>query len=99
MLPSGIVLPFLLPSFSLLHALPEPPRSKYGRTNMQKNIRIGNFKLQMPREVGGSPSLEVFQSHGNVALRAVVSGHSGGGLRSDLRILVVFSSLNDSVIL
>ena len=30
--------------------------------------------------VVGSPSLEVFQSHGDVALRDVGSGHGGGGL-------------------
>ncbi len=33
----------------------------------------------LPREVG-SPSLEVFQSCGDVALRDMVSGHGGGGL-------------------
>ena len=31
-------------------------------------------------EVLGSPSLEVFQSHGDVALMEVGSGHGGGGL-------------------
>ena len=44
---------------------------------------------------GGSPSLEVFQSHGDVALMEVGSGHSGGGL--GLGILEAFSSLNDSM--
>ena len=34
-----------------------------------------------------------------VALRDVVSGHGGGGLELDWMILVVFSSLNDSMIL
>ena len=34
---------------------------------------------QLPREVGQSPSLEVFESRVDVALRAVVSGHGGGG--------------------
>mgnify|MGYP001864461549 CR=1 FL=1 len=29
----------------------------------------------------GSPSLEVFKIHGDVALRHMVSGHNGGGLR------------------
>jgi len=28
---------------------------------------------------GGSPFLEVFKNHGDVALRAVVSGHGEGG--------------------
>ena len=41
----------------------------------------------LPREVAQSPSLEVFKNHGDVALRAMVSGHGGvrwvglGGLR------------------
>ena len=42
------------------------------------------------REVVESPSLEVFQSHVDVALRDVVSGHGGGGLAvglDDLRVL------------
>ena len=33
----------------------------------------------MPREVVGSPSLEVFKER-DVALRKVVNGHSGGEL-------------------
>mgnify|MGYP001855906276 CR=1 FL=1 len=51
------------------------------------------------REVMGSPSLEVFRSHGDVALRDVVSGHGGGGLGLDQVILGIFSNLNDSMIL
>jgi len=34
---------------------------------------------QLPREVGESLCLEVFQSHGDVALRDVVSGMVGWG--------------------
>ena len=34
---------------------------------------------QLPREVVGSPSLEVFQNHGDVALGDMVSGHDGVG--------------------
>ena len=33
----------------------------------------------LPREEVGSPSLEVFQNHGDVALRDVGSGHGGVG--------------------
>ena len=47
----------------------------------------------LSREEVESPSLEVSQNS-----RDVVSGHGGGGLGLDL-ILVVFSSLNDSIIL
>ena len=36
--------------------------------------------VQLPGEVLESPSLEVFQNCGDVVLRAVVSGHCGGGL-------------------
>jgi len=35
----------------------------------------------MPRKVVESLSLKVLKDHGDVALRDVVSGHGGGGLR------------------
>jgi len=54
---------------------------------------------QLPREVTGPPSLEVFKNHGDVALRDMVSGHGGGGLRLDWMILQVFSNLKNSIIL
>ena len=41
---------------------------------------------RLPREVVGSLSLGVFQSHGDVALRVVDSGHGGGGLLVDYTI-------------
>ena len=44
--------------------------------------------MQAAQGVVGSPSLEVFKNHGDVALGDVVSGHGGGGLGSDLRISV-----------
>ena len=49
---------------------------------------------QLPREVVESPSLEVFQNHGEVALRAV--GMVGMRSQLDLVILEAFSNLNDS---
>ena len=52
----------------------------------------------LPVEVVVLPSLEVFQNCGDVALRDVVSGHGGDGLGLNWMILVVFASLNDSVI-
>ena len=51
-----------------------------------------------PWRVVGSPSLEVFQGHGDVALRDVVSRDSGDGLGLDLGILVVFSNPSNSMI-
>ena len=38
---------------------------------------------QLPTEVVGSPSLEMFQNYGDVALRDVVSGHGGGEVELD----------------
>ena len=35
---------------------------------------------RLPGEVVQSPSMELFKSHGDVALRDVVSGHGGNGL-------------------
>jgi len=53
---------------------------------------------RLPGEVGESPSLEVFKKRVNVALRDVVSGHGGDGMVVGQMILVVFSNLNDSMI-
>ena len=51
---------------------------------------------QLPKEVVWSPSLGVFQSHGDVALGDVVSEHGRGGLRLGSMILVIFTNLYDS---
>jgi len=45
-----------------------------------------------------SPSLEVFQNCGDVALRDVVNEYGVDGLGMDLMLLEVFSNLNDSMI-
>lgn len=49
----------------------------------------------MLKEAGEYPFPEVFQNHGDVALRNTVSGHGGSGLGLDLMILEVLSNLND----
>jgi len=53
---------------------------------------------QLPREVVGSPSLEVFQNPGGAALRALGWGEWArwGGVGFELGSLVVFSNLTDS---
>ena len=61
--------------------------------------RVVGHWYRLPREVVGSSSLEMFKSHGNMALRDKVRGHGGNGLGLDLVIFMVFSSLNDSTIL
>lgn len=40
----------------------------------------------------------VWENHGDVALRAVVSGHGGVGWGVDLVLSVTFSNMNDSVL-
>ena len=52
---------------------------------------------RLPREAVESPSLEVFQSRVDVALRAMGSGHGVKGCWLDWVSLEVFSNLNDSV--
>jgi len=42
---------------------------------------------RLHREVVESPSLDVFKSHGDVALMDVVSGHGGDGLAIGLNDL------------
>ena len=41
--------------------------------------RVLELWHRLPREVGESASLEVFKSHGDVALSDLVSGHGGMG--------------------
>ena len=70
--------------------------------DIRKNFFSERAVLQwhrLPREVVQSPSLEVFQSRVNVALRTWSVGTVGMGWRLDQVILVVFPNLNDSVVL
>jgi len=68
-----------------------------GKVSSQKLITHWH---RLPREVVKSPSLELFESHGDVALRDMVSGHGGDGLTAKLDdLLDVFSNLNDSMTL
>ena len=62
-------------------------------------VRSFSEQVVMHWAVVGSPSLEVFKSCGDAALRDVVSGHGGDGLMIGLNDLRVLSNFNDSVIL
>ena len=55
--------------------LPFPFQVGYQETFLLQ--RSGQALAQLHREAVGSSSQEVFQNHGDVALRDVVSGHGG----------------------
>ena len=69
--------------------------------DIRKNLleRAAGHWHRLPREVGESPSLEVFENHGDMALSDTVSGHGGDGLMAGLNDLSGFSSFYDSTIL
>ena len=51
------------------------------RLDNRKNFsqRVAGHWHRLPREMVGSPSQDVFKNHGDLARRAVVSGHGGMG--------------------
>ena len=70
--------------------------------DIRKNLFPERAVLQwhrLHREVVQSPSLEVFQSRVDVALRTWSVGMVGMGWRLDQVILEVFSNRNDCMIL
>jgi len=60
-------------------------------------LGVVKWQHRLPREVVESPSLEVFENHGDVALRGMVSGHGGDGLGLGWGMVEVFSILNASM--
>ena len=75
-----------MPSCDLPETLFFSPPSQWSAflTLQYQNIcKNGDAVAQLPMEVVGPPSLEVFQNCGDEALRVMVSGHGGMGLGSN----------------
>ena len=58
---------------------PHKGKDKVGYQETFLLRKSGDTVAQLPSEVVGSPSLEMFQNCGDVALRDVGSGHGGVG--------------------
>ena len=70
--------------------------------DIRKNVFSERVVMQwhrLPREVVGSPSLEVIKKRTGVALRDVVQWYGGDGLTVGLDHISGLSNLNDSRIL
>ena len=70
------------------------------RLDIRKHLfsrRVVMQRNRLPRDVVESLSLEVSRNRVDVALRDMVSGHGGDGLRLDLVILEFFFNLNGSM--
>ena len=71
------------------------------RLDIRKKLfseRVGKHWHRQRRKVVGSPSLGVFRSCADVALRDAGCGNGGRGLGLDLVSLEVLSNLHDSMI-
>lgn len=93
----GAIEAFSLPPFSIRASGLKLCQRRFS-LDIRKKIFLSksdNALAQLPRQMVGSPSLEMFKSHGGMALRDTASRHGGGGLG----ILETFSSLNNSTIL
>lgn len=83
------------PTSHLVH----PQGSASLQLETRKDFCLRRVVVCWCREVVQSSSLGAFKNRGDVVLGDVASGHGGGGLGVDYKILQVFSNLCNSMIL